>query len=1153
MRHTLRYSILTILLLMISVAAIYPPDKNLRKGRDLAGGTTLLYSIEVDSDQPVDQVIDNTIEVLKKRVDPNGLYEISFVRQGQNRIEVTMPLPTPLVQQLKGEYEAALDSLDHYHIDGDAIDRAMRASGDERARQISAIAGANAVIADSLQIAADAYDLSQMARQEYEQAVAEGADDETIDRLINAAGAAADDYQRARADVLAAGFDKNDLAEALRLSDKGKVVIGDEGESITMASPRSRALDRLREENPAIAGEIDSVVAAYDAYEAERRGLDDANDLIRLLSGAGVLQFRIAVQAGDENVDGAMLNRAKAELAEKGDRAGEFNGARWYPLNDIEAWYDSTDQLRSLQADPDSFFANRGGYIVSERDGRYFMLLWDVPGMRLTRAEGDWGLQSAFRTIDDLGRPAIGFTMNAAGAQKLGALTGPNVGKPMAIVLDDEVYSAPNLNSRISSNGIIQGTFSQQDITYLVNTLAAGSLSAKLSDRPISINTISVPMGADNLNAGFTAAIIALIAVAIFMGLYYMGAGMVALIALATNAILILGIMALARASFTLPGIAGIVLTFGMAVDANVLIYERIREELEAGADVKAAVRLGYEKVLSTILDANITNLIVCLVLYYYATQDIRGFAITLGVGIVCTLFSALVVTRLVFTLMLERGFTGWVRFQAPIVIPGLQKALSPTINWLRLRPLFLVISTGYIALGVGMIVFQGQKMLDTEFRGGTAIDISLTEGQTRTRQEVEDLITGAVANVPADSSVAELRTAEIVAVNPAADGITSNEFRIKTIAQDEEAIQGVILGALGDLIATSPPLTFDGAKAEGADAPIYPITDMTLGADIDRPEVQNNVADYLGGVAIVLNNITPAPSLADLENRLAEMRNQPDYLDALGRDTSVVILEGDESAVRSAVVLASEEDLTFFDDEARWNIDLAQEEWRLVNDALTRTTTFAGVQSFDAAVASTFRAQAIVAVVLSFLGIMAYIWFRFGSLRYSMAAIVALVHDVLAVVGLIAMAEIIYDAFPGVASALMIEPFKIDLGLIAALLTIIGYSLNDTIVILDRVRENRGKLDYASAEVINRSINQTISRTLITSGTTMIAVLIMYVVGGTGIRSFTYALLCGVFVGTYSSIAVAAPLVYSKRDSAKEARRHHSETENAPELVAAS
>jgi len=199
----------------------------------------------------------------------------------------------------------------------------------------------------------------------------------------------------------------------------------------------------------------------------------------------------------------------------------------------------------------------------------------------------------------------------------------------------------------------------------------------------------------------------------------------------------------------------------------------------------------------------------------------------------------------------------------------------------------------------------------------------------------------------------------------------------------------------------------------------------------------------------------------------------------------------------------------------------------------------------------SDLKGRAVAAVLLSFLFITIYIWVRFGTVRYSIAAIVCLMHDVLTCIGLIALAEIVYDmpSVQGVVRSMGIQPFKIDLTMVAAILTIIGYSLNDTIVIMDRIRENRGRLPYASTEVINDSVNQTISRTVITSGTTLIAVLILYIFGGDGVRAFSFALLVGIVVGTYSSVAVAAPLVWSRKRSGEDPRatslaQHSAESE---------
>ncbi len=250
-------------------------------------------------------------------------------------------------------------------------------------------------------------------------------------------------------------------------------------------------------------------------------------------------------------------------------------------------------------------------------------------------------------------------------------------------------------------------------------------------------------------------------------------------------------------------------------------------------------------------------------------------------------------------------------------------------------------------------------------------------------------------------------------------------------------------------------------------------------------------------------------------------------------------MLEGTNDEVRDAVILVADEDLNYFENESVWRADMQDLEWRLTRDALTEVTTLASVQSFSSIVASDFQGKAIVSVVLSLMLILIYIWVRFGNVRYSFAAIVALFHDVLTVVGLIALAEIIYDheSLQPVANSLLLEPFKIDLNLVAALLTIIGYSLNDTIIIMDRIRENRGKLSYASKEVVNLSINQTISRTIVTSGTTLLAVGILYIFGGEGVHGFAFALLMGVLIGTYSSVAVAAPLVWSRKGDRSEGR----------------
>jgi SecD/SecF fusion protein len=581
-----------------------------------------------------------------------------------------------------------------------------------------------------------------------------------------------------------------------------------------------------------------------------------------------------------------------------------------------------------------------------------------------------------------------------------------------------------------------------------------------------------------------------------------------------------------------MPGIAGVILTFGMAVDSNVLIYERMREEFGRGADMKTAVRLGFDKALSAIVDGNVTNLIVCVVLYYTGTPEIRGFAITMGIGVVMTLFSALVVTRVVFELLIRAG---WKRgSMLPMAVPGLQKALTPNIDWMNYRYAFFAISAIYVGIGLGMMYFQGTKMLDNEFRGGTQVTLQFREEQPgnplmMTRAEVEDRVHA----LSSQQGLADLKFAEVIPINPSGDGVTSSKFTIKTTEQDTKLVLDATKTAFQDKLEAKPALTFAGSTEIASEkAPVFAIDKPELGANVGKSNLRQNVQTYIGGAAILLENITPSTTLAALTQRLEATRQTESFSDTLSRTRSVIVLEGTEDNVKSAAILVNDDTSSVLDNEQKWEGDVRDREWQLALESLTKDSTPASVQSFSAAIAETFTANAITALVLSFVFIGIYIWVRFAAPRYSLAAIVALVHDVLTVIGLIALAEILYDASAtrSFANAALLLPFKIDLNMVAALLTIAGYSLNDTVVIMDRIRENRGKLPHATRDIINTSINQTFSRTLITGGTTLGSCIILYIWGGEGMRAFAFALATGLIVGTYSSVAVAAPIVWSRK-----------------------
>ena len=1144
MRSLLKSGFIVAAVLILFAQAIWPLDKQLRLGKDLRGGVSMVYSVDIGPGEDAARVLADTIDVLKRRVDPDGLLEVSMVAQGRDRIEITMPLPNDKVKRLRADFEKALAELGRARLTAARIDETMAMAPDARAGAITALAGQNETRSRLLNEAAAAYDRLGSLNAAY------NAEQDPARRqaMVPEVASARIAYESARDAALATALSAADIRKIVQSSTRRRMIDDVGGARVELPSAREVAEAQLRAAHPEAAAEIDRLLSLHKAYASERTTLDDPNDLIRMLRGAGVLSFRITVRPGEHPDE----MRLREEFRAGGPRAVKASDVRWYRINQIDNWLNNKQQADMLAEDPRNaaaIFAGLG-YVVEPYAGDYYMLAYDTRETRLTQTDSQWRVTGSYQTADERGRPAIAFNMDPGGALGLSRLTGKHVGQSMAILLDDEVYTAPNLIAEIGARGQIVGDFPAEELNYIIRVLSGGSLQAKLSREPISISAVGPELGADNLEAGFRSGIYSVILVAAFMIFYYFLYGAVAVVALAANAVLILGAMALSKAAFTMPGIAGVILTFGMAVDSNVLIYERIREERNRGADMKTAVRLGFDRALAAIVDGNVTNLIVCVVLYYTGTPEIRGFAVTMGIGVVATLFAALVVSRFVFDLLLTGGWgragglLSWLpTSMLPTAFPALQRWLTPNVDWLRLRYVFFGVSALYMALGIGMVLYQGQKMLDNEFRGGTQITLQFKDGPdgepvTMTRPEVVDRVQaiagGAPENMPA---LRGLRGAEIFPVDPAEDGVTSDRFVIKTVEENREnVILDAVRQAFSDKLESQPALRFEGSETQTpAAAPAYPIEKTVLGENIGHGSRQD-VSQYMGGVVIVLRDIEGSPSLESLRSRLEAERAGEDFSDTLPRRRDVLVLEGSEEAVRSAAVVVADETASVFDNEAAWESEVRDREWALVQNALTRDSTPASVFTFSPSIASTFRANAATAAVLSFILIGVYIWIRFKTPRYSIAAVVALVHDVVTVIGLVALAEILYEneSTHALATSLNLLPFKIDLNMVAALLTIAGYSLNDTVVIMDRIRENRGKLPHATRDIINTSINQTFSRTLITGGTTLGSCIILYFLGGEGMRAFAFALATGLVVGTYSSIAVAAPIVWSRKHEAE-------------------
>ena len=1151
MRNRLGWSLLAMAMMAFAIFGFMPPKEKLRLGKDLAGGVTLTYAVQIDPGQNAQELLNQMATVLGERIDPGNQMDISIVPVGRDRLEFTMPLPTENVKALRQAFENELARLNNFTIDPVRFERLMGEGPAQREASIARFRENSPELASRLEAAARAYDRLLAAEAAY-RSMLDQADPDPI--LLDAAEAeAADaslDYDQARDHALKLSIRAAEVRRVLEFSREVTRKIDRTNQRVVeLPSPFDRAWEALMARAaPADASagpsslqqELQRIRDAYETYTRQRRSLDDPQDLKRLLRGSGELDFRIVVATNTRADEMSLRER----LQEVGPRNANPEGAIWLPLAKVESWFDTLEESQLLDADPSGFFAGRG-LVVESYDGQYWMLLWNQVGNRLTSAEGNWKVARSYMGRDDIGRNSIIFVMDTLGGQRLGELTREHVGEKMAIVLDDRVVTAPTLQGRISTNGQITGDFSIEELRYIIRVLNAGALQARLSPEPISETTIGPSLGKDNLDAGLRAGIYALIAVSIFMVLYYFVYGAVAVIALGCNAALILGAMAHNQSAFTMPGIAGVILTFGMAVDANVLIFERVREELRNGLDLAQSAKLGYQRALSAIVDGNVTNLIVCVVLVGVATQEVKGFAITLGVGVVCTMIAALIISRLLLSVLIEdlnlkfmgKPATSMLATAAPII----DRVLEPKINWIGMRRVFATISVAAVLGSVALVIHQRDRMLDTEFVGGTQVvlrfgeDEAVGRAKTLTRQDVLDRIMGVARAAAPGTQLALLEQATIVPLNPAADGVTSNTFQIKTLATNADEVQDALARAFADVLDVRASVRFERSDIEDARrAPVYPITSPApLGTHIGDPQYRDDVSGYVGGVAIVIAGLEPGLTVEAIEDRLDLLRSQQDFSMTLARQREVrALARHDDGTIRSVVLLTIDPGATYFGDRDRWWQDVGQLEWRLVREALTTSTTLASVSNFSPAVAQEFRGRAIFAVVISFVLITIYIWVRFGSVRYSLVALITLAHDVAIALGLIALAEIIYEFPTGarVAGFFNVLPFRIDLNTIAALLTIIGYSLNDTIIIMDRIRENRGKLPYANKRVINLSINQTLSRTVITSGTTLFAVVVLYILGGEGLRPFAYVLLVGVAVGTYSSIAVAAPLVWSRK-----------------------
>jgi SecD/SecF fusion protein len=600
--------------------------------------------------------------------------------------------------------------------------------------------------------------------------------------------------------------------------------------------------------------------------------------------------------------------------------------------------------------DPDGKFVQLVAINVTTREG-----VAPLSGDVVTDARQTFGQFGA--------SPEISMAMNPEGAKMWRRLTADNVGKSIAIVLDDMVYSFPTVQNEIAGgNSSITGNFTINEAKDLANVLKAGKLPAPA--RIVEEAVVGPSLGQESIRAGLISFAIALVLVVLYMVFWYNFAGMTANIALFANLFFIMGVLASLGAVLTLPGIAGIVLIIGMSVDANVLIFERVREELAAGKGLRLAIEDGYKNAYSSIIDANVTSLLTGIILYTFGTGPIRGFATVLVIGILTSLFAAIFITRLIFLSRLDKNKD--IKFFNSFS----EKAFKNiNINFVSKRKVYYMISGAIILAGI--ISFATRSFsYGVDFVGGRSYVVRFD--QSVSTLDVRSNLTGAFGGV-----APEVKTFG-----------GGNQHKITTIFMIDET---------------------------------------------------NENADQV------------------VENALME---------GLGANYQ--------------------------------NFELMSS------------------QKVGPTVANDIRAAAIWAVLFSLLVIFLYIVLRFRRWQFGLGALVAIAHDVLVV---LACFSLFYGILP--------FSLEIDQAFIAAILTVIGYSINDTVVVFDRIREYLAGTKRKEMEpVINDALNSTISRTFNTSFTIFIVLLAIFIFGGEVIRGFSFALLIGIVVGTYSSICIATPIV---------------------------
>ena len=656
------------------------------------------------------------------------------------------------------------------------------------------------------------------------------------------------------------------------------------------------------------------------------------------------------------------------------------------------------NEYLNLQVVKNNFPANlKFLYGIEEKDeksGKKFVSLYaikTIPGSDKAKLEGD-GVEEASQQYDDRSRPSVKMQMTPSGSRTWGKLTTDNVGKPIAIVLDDVVYSAPNVNGPIEGgNSEISGSFTVEEAQDLANILKSGKLDAPA--KIVQEQIVGPTLGKEAVNGGAKAFAISFLVIFILMLIYYNTAGWVANIALILNLLFTIGVLSALGATLTAAGIAGLVLTIGMAVDTNVIIFERIKEELTRGKTYQQAVNDGYRRSLAPVIDAHVTTFLTAAILYYFGLGPVKGFATTQMLGIALSLFCGILLSRLVTDVWTnkQRHFTYFT---------GISKRIFKHAKFKFIEYRKVAYGISVVVLIMGIASFFNGFHEGVEFKGGRSYTV-----------------------------------------------------------QFDKAVQ--------------------------------------------NDEIRNSLRDQFAGDYPVIKTVGDSRHLNITTSFMKGVENA---------DSTVQthLYEGVKSHLAAGTTYGS-----FVKD----NIQSSQVVQPTISDDLKK--------------------GAVQATIFALLAIILYIFIRFRDWRYSLGTIVSLLHDVLVTLA-------VFSFFKNIVPF----PLEIDQHFIAAILTVIGFSMNDTVIVFDRIREySRNMKGATKTTIINSAINDTLSRTIMTSLTVFLTLLILFIFGGEVTRGFAFAMLIGVATGTYSSIFVAAPILVDFAKSKPLGAADHA-TENAKKAV---